>query len=299
MDAGRPLVPPTQDGSRQDAGCPCTAPRPGGPPQPGPIPRPNRETAAGRMPASSGASGSRRLSRRTRRPPRDTVGIGKRSRLSLNHDDDEPLRGASPRAAAPRRVGSVGGDRRVARCHGHVCRLRTLAARAAGGPLLAAPERDGVAARGGIVELGARPADLRAAERRARFAPSSAPLAWPLPRSVSRRSDRRDRSRHSCPSSSSARSAWACTTRSAPRRWARSAIGCRGRNGRRASARFSWRGMAGGILGAFMAPRLAARPDGFDWLRLLMIPGLFIAAALHLSIRRVPHPGRSRRTPTR
>ncbi len=48
-------------------------------------------------------------------------------------------------------------------------------------------------------------------------------------------------------------------------------------------------GMAGGISGSILAPRLAAQPGGFELLRYTMIPGLFVAGALHLAIARISH----------
>jgi FSR family fosmidomycin resistance protein-like MFS transporter len=48
-------------------------------------------------------------------------------------------------------------------------------------------------------------------------------------------------------------------------------------------------GMLGGITGSLIAPRIAAQPGGFHWLRYAMIPGLLVAAMLHLAIARVPH----------
>jgi FSR family fosmidomycin resistance protein-like MFS transporter len=48
-------------------------------------------------------------------------------------------------------------------------------------------------------------------------------------------------------------------------------------------------GMAGGVTGAFLAPRIAALEGGFDLLRYAMIPGLLVACLLQLAIGRLPH----------
>jgi hypothetical protein len=49
-------------------------------------------------------------------------------------------------------------------------------------------------------------------------------------------------------------------------------------------------GMGGGMLGAFLVPRLASLPRGLDMmLPWLMIPGLVLAAGLHASIGALPH----------
>lgn len=48
-------------------------------------------------------------------------------------------------------------------------------------------------------------------------------------------------------------------------------------------------GMLGGICGATLGPRLLGTPHGFQWLRLLAIPGLVLAFTLHRQIRNVEH----------
>ena len=48
-------------------------------------------------------------------------------------------------------------------------------------------------------------------------------------------------------------------------------------------------GMAGGATGAIASARLASETNGFTLLGYLMIPGILIAAILHLAIRKLPH----------
>lgn len=64
-----------------------------------------------------------------------------------------------------------------------------------------------------------------------------------------------------------------------------------GLNGRRSLgvSLFFVAGMAGGVSGSVIAPRLTGMEHGFVLLALLMVPGLVIAGMLHAAIRDVPH----------
>jgi FSR family fosmidomycin resistance protein-like MFS transporter len=55
-------------------------------------------------------------------------------------------------------------------------------------------------------------------------------------------------------------------------------------------------GMAGGVTGSLLAPRLVSQPGGFELLRYTMIPGLLLAGVLQLAIGRVPHRHHEHRT---
>src|SRR5262249_42722392 len=52
---------------------------------------------------------------------------------------------------------------------------------------------------------------------------------------------------------------------------------------------FHLAGMIGGASGAVLVTRITAAQNGFDHLRWMMLPGVFLAAMLLLAIRRVPH----------